>query len=607
MTHRGIALAADLLLPPEAVTETFAILANRGSGKSVTAQRLVEQLHHVGLPVVVVDVKGDWWGIRSSADGAGPGLPFVIFGGDHGDVPLEPTAGELLADLIVDDRIPAVLDLSLMTKTKARTFATAFAERLYERNRDALHVVIEEADVLIPQRATAETARLLGAMEDIAKRGRSRGIGLTVVSQRPQEVAKSVLELMETVILLRMTGPRSIKAASDWISVNATDDGTASREVISSLPGLQTGEAWVWSPAFLRLLQRVRITMSDTFDSHATPAPGHTRTVPKNRADIDLEALGAEIAATVERARDTDPRRLRARLEELQNESSAAQRRAEESASEVTVLRGQLEDRDAEIAALRSRIEQYESRPPAVPAEVLESLGAAVRLIDGAVAVLSESETAPTPTARTDLAPPIADRKPTRARAAKDVMASPAVHTSQRPAAVSPTVPEGGFRKGAQRMIESLGRMAPLHLSKAQWGTVAKIKHTSGTFSTYLGELRRAGLIDEDAAGFTLTEAGFAYLGGRPAPITAAELQQHYLSILRSGAARMLRAVMDAYPEGLTRDQIGAAAGVTATSGTFSTYLGELRRNGLIEQRGARFVATAILMHGASATGHSAR
>lgn len=95
MTHRGIALAADLLLPPEAVTETFAILANRGSGKSVTAQRLVEQLHHVGLPVVVVDVKGDWWGIRSSADGAGPGLPFVIFGGDHGDVPLEPTAGEL--------------------------------------------------------------------------------------------------------------------------------------------------------------------------------------------------------------------------------------------------------------------------------------------------------------------------------------------------------------------------------------------------------------------------------------------------------------------------------------------------------------------------------
>lgn len=590
MTRRGIALASDLTLPLEAVTETFAILANRGSGKSVTAQRLVEQLHHAGLPVVVLDVKGDWWGIRSSADGAGPGLPFVIFGGDHADVPLEATAGELLADLIVDDRIPAVLDLSLMSKAKARTFATVFAERLYERNRDALHVVIEEADVLIPQRATAETARLLGAMEDLAKRGRSRGLGLTVVSQRPQEVAKSVLELMETVILLRMTGPRSIKAAADWISVNATDDGAEARTVITSLPGLQTGEAWVWSPAFLRLLQRVRITMSDTFDSHATPTPGHTRAVPKTRADIDLEALGAEIAATVERAKDADPRRLRAQLAELRSELSAAQRQTQQRAGQAEQLAAQLVDRDAEIAALRRRVEQAESRPVVVPAEVLDSLSAAARVVDEAVAALS-----PTTDRAPDVEPVPATRpaseQPTAVAAPAPVAAPPVRTRSPRPGAEASAVPAGGFRKGAQRMLESLGRMAPLHLTRAQWGTVAKIKSTSGTFSTYLGELRRAGLIEEDAAGFTLTDAGFDYLGGRPAPMTAAELQQYYLSMLRAGAARMLTAVMQAYPGGLTREEISAAAGVTASSGTFSTYLGELRRNGLIEQRGAQFVA----------------
>lgn len=606
MTRRGIALASDLTLPLEAVTETFAILANRGSGKSVTAQRLVEQLHHAGLPVVVLDVKGDWWGIRSSADGAGPGLPFVIFGGDHADVPLEATAGELLADLIVDDRIPAVLDLSLMSKAKARTFATVFAERLYERNRDALHVVIEEADVLIPQRATAETARLLGAMEDLAKRGRSRGLGLTVVSQRPQEVAKSVLELMETVILLRMTGPRSIKAAADWISVNATDDGAEARTVITSLPGLQTGEAWVWSPAFLRLLRRVRITMSDTFDSHATPAPGHTRAVPKTRADIDLEALGAEIAATVERAKDADPRRLRAALAELRSELSAAQRQTQQCAGQAEQLAAQLVDRDAEIAALRRRVEQAESRPVVVPAEVLDSLSAAARVVDEAVAALSPTTGRP-PDVEPVPAPRPASGQPTAVAEPAPVAAPPVRTRSPRPAAEASAVPAGGFRKGAQRMLESLGRMAPLHLTRAQWGTVAKIKSTSGTFSTYLGELRRAGLIEEDAAGFTLTDAGFDYLGGRPAPMTAAELQQYYLSMLRAGAARMLTAVMQAYPGGLTREEISAAAGVTATSGTFSTYLGELRRNGLIEQRGAQFVAREILMHGAAAAQRSGR
>lgn len=270
----AIDLAPGVQLPPEIVTAGVAVLANRGGGKSAVTHRLVELMHTAGLPVVVLDVKGDWWGIRSSADGKGPGLPFVIFGGDHHDVPLEPTAGQLLADLIVDDRIPAVLDLSHMSKAQARTFATAFAERLYHRNRDPLHVVIEEADVLIPQRVSADTARLLGAMEDLAKRGRHRGLGLTVVSQRAQETAKSVLELMETVILLRMTGPRSIKAVQDWINVNADHDDTTARQVIASLPSLAVGEGWVWSPGFLRILKRTTFPMFNTFDSHATPKPG---------------------------------------------------------------------------------------------------------------------------------------------------------------------------------------------------------------------------------------------------------------------------------------------------------------------------------------------
>jgi hypothetical protein len=148
-------------------------------------------------------------------------------------------------------------------------------------------------------------------------------------------------------------------------------------------------------------------------------------------------------------------------------------------------------------------------------------------------------------------------------------------------------------------MLMSLARMAPLRLTKAQWGTVARMKHTSGTWSTYLGKLRRAGFIDEDTAGFTLTEAGFAYLGGRPEPMTAAELQAHYLSVVPTGAARMLRAVMAAFPGGLTREQLGETADIVTSSGTFSTYLGTLRRNGLGQTHDGMIVASLILMRGA--------
>jgi DNA helicase HerA-like ATPase len=95
-------ISKDLSLPLEAVTETFAILAKRGKGKTNTAVVMAEEMIAAGLPVVIVDPVGVWWGIRSSADGKGDGLPVVIFGGDHADVPLEETAGELVADVIVD-------------------------------------------------------------------------------------------------------------------------------------------------------------------------------------------------------------------------------------------------------------------------------------------------------------------------------------------------------------------------------------------------------------------------------------------------------------------------------------------------------------------------
>jgi hypothetical protein len=585
-------LAPGVELPPDIVSSTISVLANRGAGKSTVTHRLVELMYGADLPVVVLDVKGDWWGIRSSADGKGAGLPFVIFGGDHGDVELQATAGELLADLIVDDRIPAVLDLSHMSKTQARSFATAFAERLYRRNRDPLHVVIEEADVLVPQRAAADTARLLGAMEDLAKRGRHRGIGMTMVSQRPQEVAKSALDLMETVILLRITGPRSIKAVREWISVNATDDDVTAQDVIASLPSLSTGEGWVWSPGFLRLLTHTHFPLFATFDSHATPSPGQKRVVPKARADIDLDKLGAEIAATRDRARDNDPRGLRAEISSLREQLGVLGRRNSDLAQQLSASQELLGQHAAELAAAREGEQHQRHRLDDATRAALRS---AAILIESVL----EGDTPPPPsstepgassrnTGTNQRKPPEPQQKPT-ASAPASVAGVTATDHDSRPR----------FRAGAERMLTSLAKMAPLRLTKAQWGTVAHLRHTGGTWSTYLGELRRAGLVDETSAGFTLTDAGWKYLGHRPEPMTARELQQHYLGILRAGAARMLEAVIDAHPSGLTKAAVAAAGGLAVEGGTFSTYLGDLRRNGLVEQRGNRITATSILMRGA--------
>src|SRR5258705_6632749 len=100
-------LAKGLALPVEAVTQTIGVLAKRRAGKSYLARRLVEQLVRAGLQVVIVDPKGDWWGIRAAANGKDPGLPVTILGGERGDVPLEKAGGELVAKLIVEERVSA--------------------------------------------------------------------------------------------------------------------------------------------------------------------------------------------------------------------------------------------------------------------------------------------------------------------------------------------------------------------------------------------------------------------------------------------------------------------------------------------------------------------
>lgn len=109
---KKLVLSPELSLPLETATRRLAILAMSGAGKSNVAVVMAEQMFAAGIPWVAIDPKGDWWGVRSSKDGKHPGLPVTIFGGLHGDIPLEPTAGQLIADAIVDQRLTCILDIS---------------------------------------------------------------------------------------------------------------------------------------------------------------------------------------------------------------------------------------------------------------------------------------------------------------------------------------------------------------------------------------------------------------------------------------------------------------------------------------------------------------
>lgn len=79
----------NLTLGLDSVTKTFAILAQRRKGKTYTASVIAEEMVKAGIPWVALDPTGAWWGLRASADGKKEGLPVLVIGGQHGQLPLE--------------------------------------------------------------------------------------------------------------------------------------------------------------------------------------------------------------------------------------------------------------------------------------------------------------------------------------------------------------------------------------------------------------------------------------------------------------------------------------------------------------------------------------
>ena len=182
---KTLKISDELSLPLETVTQAIGILAKRRAGKSYAARRLAEQLFKAGQQIVIVDPKGDWWGIRSSADGKGPGRPIVILGGERGDVPLEVNAGEVVGKLVDEERVSVLLDLSLLRKHEVATFMADFLESLYrlkarEQYRTPLMLIVDEADAIAPQSPKSHgtrggnVERMLGAAEDIVRRAGQR-------------------------------------------------------------------------------------------------------------------------------------------------------------------------------------------------------------------------------------------------------------------------------------------------------------------------------------------------------------------------------------------------------------------------------------------------
>lgn len=556
-------IAEGLSLSLDSVTKTFAILAQRRKGKTYAASVIAEEMVAAGQPWVALDPTGAWWGLRSSADGKRAGLPVLVVGGAHGQLPLERITGKLMADLVVDEPGWYVFDFSLFeSKAAERQFATDFAERFYRRKGKvpgAIHLFVDEADMFVPQRTPSGDQRMLGAFEAIVRRGGIRGIGTTLISQRAAVVNKNVLEQIDVLVALRTVGPNDQKAIKAYVDAFGTQE--QQEALMASLAKLGLGEAWIWEPGG-DLFDRVQIRERRTFNSSATPKAGQQNAEPAKLADVDLDELRDKIAATVERAKEEDPAELRKILKE----------------------------KDAEISRLTWELDQ---RPDAEPVEIpvladgaADGILAAAEKVTEAVApVLAElqrieTSKAPSPKAGGSLRE--------RAAGVGGVEAT----------APSAAQPAGDFELDkATRAILTVLLQYPEGRTKRQLGVLAGYSPKGGSFNKALSRLRVADLISSGGDPIVALPGAAKLLPDfEPLP-TGRALLHYWLGKLGKVEREILTVLYEA--EGASLDKVEIAErtefGYQPTGGSFNLALSGLRTRDLIEGRGSMRVSEALL------------
>ena len=518
-------------IPDEALDDRLAFVGTSGSGKTYAAGTAVERLLQSGARVVIVDPLDVWWGLRVRSDGKTPAFPIAIFGGEHGDLPLSEHAGALLGETVATTSESCIISLGGMpTKSAERRFMLAFLDKLYRcATGEPFHIIFDEADLWAPQKSSEP--QLQSLMEQIVRRGRVKGFIPWLITQRPAVLSKDVLSQADGIIAMKLTARQDRDAVGGW--VESTADRSEWKAIDAKLPTMQKGHGVIWIPA-RAILQGVVFPQKKTFDSSATPKRGEIRRTASLKP-IDIGKLKERIAA----------------IEAQQNKPKKA---ADPTPVRATVVIP--DERALKEAEDRGRRLGFEDGKRVGFAEGYRAAQREAQLAVAALTPPSDSNVTAIkrPPPKPSTAPELAEEAPT-------------IGAERKPLAV-------------------LARAYPGGLTESQWATLAGLKRTGGTWSTYRSRLKSAGLIEQHGDLWKATELGVAAAGDVP-PV--AETPEERLAMWKKAvgaAGKLLDVLAGYYPAGLTKRELAEHCGLEPTGGTFSMYLSRLSGNGLIERNG---------------------
>jgi hypothetical protein len=120
-------------------------------------------------------------------------------------------------------------------------------------------------------------------------------------------------------------------------------------------------------------------------------------------------------------------------------------------------------------------------------------------------------------------------------------------------------------------------------VSKKWLAARAGASHKSSAYGNNLGALRSRGILDYRGGQVYLTPAGMELAGPQKQPLSVEEMAESCKYLLTGAQQAIFDALYRAYPNGISRDELAAAAGASPTSSAYGNNLGAMRSAGMID------------------------
>ncbi len=259
------------------ITGRGCAIGQSGSGKSFLAGVIAEELCKAGMPFCIIDTEGEYASLRSVSRN------LLIVGGDNGDIGTDVDFSKLFASSI-SGGIAVVLDISDVIDRE--DLVQQALGKLYEienKERKPYLIIIEEADKFAPQVIRGKP----NIIEEISVRGRKRGIGLFITTQRPANISKNVLAQCSYGFIGRLTIENDLNALRMLFNNN---------DKLSSITRLRTGEFLPFglprdSPFKAKQRVTTPIGSTPTIEPHGLPNSAIAKVIRELRSGIHSQAV----------------------------------------------------------------------------------------------------------------------------------------------------------------------------------------------------------------------------------------------------------------------------------------------------------------------------